>query len=375
MSSIQLYPEVIDKTNVAPIYSTSLFLPVGVEGQMDNAGTGTVGQPYVISSPSQSDTYFGPSSALSAMIKFYLKRGVPQAVAVASKKGSSPILSERQAAWQVLESNPRVRIRATDSTVQADLVGLAGSCDNADKLFNKQIAFGGMATGTAKSALISAATAIASKRFVLVGPAIYDDNGVLLSGGFAAAAVAAEVSRNSDIADDLDLLPLNGLTGIEVSGTGVPVFTRKVVSGSVVNDFEDLLQGGVSPLQINDAGTGVQLTHLRTTYTVDGTFDALMTRLIVDQIFIDVRDYLRTNNFLRRGNTVQTRADIQAGVEALLSERSSWIRPLTLPDGTTGYKVAVTSSPDNRQVIVSYQGVVIRGIQTIVIDDTLSVPV
>lgn len=375
MASSQLYPEIRDISSVGPRYSTSLYLPVGVEGQMDNAGTATVAQAYLINTPADADTYFGPASPLGALVKFLLSRGVSQIIAIPSAKGSAPTTLQRQTAWAVLESNQAIRLRMTDSTAQADLVALAVSCNNAELLYNKQIAFGGLAAGTTKAAMLTASTAIASKRFCLVGPGVYDNNGSLLSGNMAAAAVCAEVSRNPDISDDLDLMSLVNLTGIELTATGQPLFNKRVVAGSAVNDFEDLLQGGVSPLQANPLGTGVQLTHLRTTWTTDATYDAVLTRLIVDQIFIDVRSYLLSNNFLRRGNTAQTRADVQAGVEALLNERNDWILPVITPSGLPGYKVAVTSSPDGHQLLVGYEGIVIRNVQTIVIDAKLSIPV
>jgi hypothetical protein len=45
------------------------------------------------------------------------------------------------------------------------------------------------------------------------------------------------------------------------------------------------------------------------------------------------------------------------------------------PDGSQGYNVSVTSSADNRQVIVGYEGVVVRGINTVKVAANLSIPV
>jgi len=369
-----MYPEVRDATTLGPLFSQALFLPIAVEGQADGAGSATAAVPYEISRPSDSDTRFGASSSLGLLVKFLLARGVPVVKAIASKKGSAPSLPERQAAWAVLESDQAVRIRLTDSVVQSDLVALADSCENADLINNKQIGFGGMAAATSAANLITAAAAIASKRFVLVGPAIIDENGVTLSGAFSAAAVAAEVAKNSDISDDLDTFPLPAFTGIEKDANGVPIFRVKVVAGSAVNDFETLLDGGVSPLRQGRNG-GAEIAHLRMTYTTDTTMDALMTRLIMDQLFVDVRDYCENNQFLRRGNTEETRNDLKAGVEALLTERSNWVTPITQPDGTPGYGVAVQASADGRQVTISYTGNIVRGIQTILVDARLIIAV
>lgn len=373
MSSLT-YPEVVDATTLGPRFSQSVFLPVAVEGQKDVGGSQAIDTVVEVTTPAQADTLFGPASSLSTLVKFLLGRGLPSVKAIASASGTTPTLPQRQTAWAILEADPLVRIRLTDSVVQADLVALAASCVLAESIYHKQVAFMGMASGTTSATLLTAATAIGSKRGVLVGPGVYDENGVLLSGMIAAAAVAAEVAKNPDIVDDLDLLFLPGFTGIERDVSGLPIFRKKVVAGSPVNDFEVLLTGGVSPLKTGRNG-GLQITHLRMTYVTDTTYDALQTRLVVDQLFIDVRDYCEGNKFLRRGNTQKTRDDLAAGVEALLTERSNWLLPKAQPDGTTGYMVAIIPSSDNRQVTISYQGVVVRGIQKILVDGKLEIPV
>lgn len=376
-----IFPEVRDVSNLGARFSSPLFLPIAVEGQADASGTASVGTVYTVNTPADADTYFGPTSSLSALVKFLLSRGVYPILAVASAKGATaPLLTDRQAAWQTLESMPSVRIRMTDDVAQATLVALAASCDNANLIYNKQIGFGGMAAGTSKATLIAAAEAINSKRFVLVGPGVYDQSGILQSGNYAAAVVAAEVAKNSDISDDLDLMLIPGLTGIELGANGQPVFNQRVVTGSAVNDFSDLLAAGASPLMTDRNGAGLRISHLRMTYTgaspgTDTTFDALETRLIVDQIFVDVRDYIVNNRFLRRGNTPDTRADLQAGIEALLAARSNWIAPVTQQDGSTGYSVSVIASSDLRSVTVRYEGTVQRNIQVVNVDAELTIPV
>lgn len=370
----QLYPEVKDGTSLGPRFSQALYLPIAIEGQKDAGGSQAVAVPVKISRPSEADTLLGPASSLATIVKFLLGRGVPEVTAIASASGAAPTLVQRQTAWAILEADPDIRIRLTDSVAQADHVALADSCEWADGINNKQVGFVGMPTGTSSANLVTAATAISSKRAVLVAPGIYDEDGTLRSGAFAAAAVAAEVAKNSDLSDDLDTLELAGFTDVEKDVSGLPLFRIKAGAGTPINDHETLLQGGVSTLRRGRNG-GVEITHLRTTYTVDSTMDALMTRLIVDQLFIDVRDYVEGNNFLRRGNTLSNRNDLKAGVEALLAERSNWLRPLPQPDGTNGYFVAVTSSTDGRQVTVSYKGEVIRGVQTVLVDAQLVIPV
>lgn len=379
--SSQLYPEVRDKSNVGARRAEAFFLTIGVEGQADVAGTANVAQAYQINRPSDSDTLFGANSPLGTLIKFILGRGISPVIATASVKSATPpTLVQRQAAWGTLESHPLVRLRMTDDVAQATLVALAASCDNANLIYNKQIGFGGMAAGTTKAQLITTAQAISSKRFVFVGPGVLDLYGNLLSGNYAAAAVAAAVAMNPDITDDLDLSLLVNLTGIELGANGLPVVTKRVASGVAVNDLEDLLQQGVSPIMTDPGGLGAKITHLRTTWTgsppgSDTTFDALETRLIVDQLFIDVRDYVTNANYLRRGNTQINRDDLRAGVQALLAERSSWIQSVVQADGTRGYNVSVDPTPDMRGVTVRYEGTVIRNVQTVDIDAQLTIPV
>lgn len=379
MSSTQLDPTVIDASTLIPRQTSNIYLPIGIEGQMDNDGSGIVANPYAISRVDQAITSFGVASVLTNLIRAVLDRGAGPVVAVASAKGSTPTLTQRQTAWEIFEADETVRLRLTGSMVQSDLVAFANSASNADLVYNKQIAISGMPSGTNKAGLISAASAVSpadASRFVLVGPGVFDQNGVLQGGNYAAACVAAEVAKNADPSNDLDLWPLSLLTGIETDTSGRPIFMRRVTAGVAVDDFEDLLQGGVSPLQPSrDAAGGVATTHLRTAAIVDGTWDNLYTRVIVDQVFIDVKAYILSNNYLRLGNTDTTRARMKSGVETLLNSRSAWITPIVQADGSTGYGVSVTPSSDMRQVTIGYQGTVVRGISTVQVAANLTIPV
>jgi hypothetical protein len=183
------------------------------------------------------------------------------------------------------------------------------------------------------------------------------------------------IATNSDLGNDLDLTNLPLLTGVEKDTNGNPLFRNKVAGGVKVNEFETALQGGVSPLSPGLLPGSVQTTHLRTTFTSSAAYDALATRLIVDQLFVDVRDYCLNSGFLRRANTEANRNALAAAVTALLEERTTWISPVTLANGTIGYGVTVISSSDNRQLTVSYQGKVVRGIQTIMVAPILTIPV
>jgi len=370
----QLFPEVLDGSSLVALPTQPIYLPIGIEGQMDADGTGTVNQLYQIKSVNDAVVAFGAVSSLTLLITEILKRGSSPILAAASKKASAPLLTDRQPVWDNMSSDPTIRIRLTDSVAQADLVALATSCTNAELAQHKQFAIVGMANGTTKANFIAGATAIASKRAVLVAPGVYNETGVLKTGAFAAACVGAEVSKNSDPSNDLDLYTVPYLTGIEKDTLGYPMYREKITSGALVNDFEDLLQGGVSPLMPSDVPGGVQTSHLRTTYTADGSYDALSTRIIVDQVYVDVRDFILDGGYLHRPNNADTRAAIASGVEALLMQRQDWISTITQPDGTQGFNVSAVPSSDQRQIIVGYSGQVIRGIQTVKISARLTIP-
>jgi hypothetical protein len=372
VSSTQLYPEVIDNTVLNQKPQSDIYLPIGIEGQIGTAGTAVVGTQYTISRASDAATLFDATSNFYKIIALLLDRGAGPVKVVGSVKApTAPTLIARQAAWVNQEADTQIRIRLTDSLLAADHAALATSCDNAALLQNKQFAIVGLAKATAKAAILTAATTAASKKLVLVAPGVVDEAGVTQDGNFTAAAIAALVAKNSNPADDLDTVTIPKMVSMEQTAAAYDLLRRTVVSGVAVNDFEDLLQGGVSPIMPGLNG-GVAISHLRMTYKTDSTFDALMTRIIIDQVFTLVRDYCENFNQLRKGNTPTTRAQLASAVESLLKEHSDWIQPVLLPDGVTrGYGVTVTASGDQRQQIVSYQGQVVRGIQTILVSGNL----
>jgi hypothetical protein len=379
----QLFPDVKDIGTLGAQPSIPYAFPIGVEGQGSSDGTAAVGTVYEVDITSQADEFFGVNSSLANLVKFLLGRGVSPVWAVASIMGSgSPNLTNRQVAWSALESNSAIRIRLTDDTALSTLEALATSCNNANLIYNKQVGFGGLASGSSKASIFGASASINNDRFVLIGPGIILSDGTLQSGAYAAAAVAAAVATNTNLADSLSLDVLFNIAGIEEDTNGLPLFVKRVVSGSVVNDFEDLLQSGASPLMTDSSGAGVRITHLRTTCVGDNpaspdtTFDALMTRMIMDQAFFAVRTYCYQNNWLRRGNTAANRATLAAGITSVLSSQfAGAISPVAQADGSVGYGVTVVPSADERQVTIHYQGEIVRDINVINVDEELTIPV
>ena len=365
-------PMIVDESTLTGIFQSETYLPVGVEGEMALDGDATYALPETISSPGDAATAFGASSSLTSIVQLLLARGFSRVTAVASD--ASHDLAGREAAWEALEDDDTIRLRLSDATAQADLAALAASCENAEGIQNKQFCVTAMATPTSKSTLSTYAAAIASKRAVLVGPGVYDLNANLLGGGLLAAICGAEIAKNPDITDSLNLYEIPATAGIEVeAASGLPLFRLRANGGSPIDDFADLLDDGVSPLKQADTGLAA-FTHLRTTWTEDATFDALQTLLIKDGVFIGIRQELLANNFLRKPNTSDNRSLAAAIVDAWLLAHDTWVAPVALPDGKTGYGVTTAASTDGKKFTVSYKGQVVRGTNVIAIDGTLVIP-
>lgn len=369
-----LFPEVRDRSTLTGVFRADQLLPIGVEGQMAATGTtATLGLPVTVTTAEQAATLFGVSS-LTTLIQFILARGAPSVRAVASDD-APPLLATRQAAWKPLEEDPSIRIRLTDSDVQADLVALADSCEWAEGIQHKQFMFGALATPTVKANLITAADAIASKRGVLIGPGVYDGDGVLRGGALAAAMAAVEVSRNPDIADSLNLAPISATSGIELeTATGLPLFRLRANAGVPANDHAELLAEGVSTFMLGPDGRAA-FSHLRLTYTVDDTFDSLMTLLIKDEVFLGIKAKLLAGKYHRRPNNESNRNLAATEVDNWLKAHSDWVEPVELPNGDNGYGVTVEPAVDLKSFTVSYFGNVVRGTNVINVNGTLTIPV
>lgn len=367
------YPQIVDQSTLTGVFQADQFLGIGIEGEMDG-GTATIGLPELVRSAEEADTLFGAGSSLANLVKFLLGRGLNEVWAVASADGTAPLLADRQAAWAPLEENPDVRIRLTDSSTQADLVALADSCENAETIQHKQFCIVAIASGV-KATVLAAAAAVASKRAVVVAPGFTDLDGVTQSGATVAALVAGEIAKNPDIGDSLNNVSIGATTGIEIDATtGLPLYRLRANGGVPINDFQDLLTGGVSPLQLGRDGLAA-FTHLRTSFTTDDTFDALMTLLITDQVFIDIRDLLLSQSFLREGNTATNRSLAAKVVDRYLAAHADLVEPVQLPDGTVGYGVSATPSSDLKSFTIAYHGQVVRGTNVININGTLTIPV
>lgn len=367
-----LFPEVVDKSTLTGVFHTAQFMVIGVEGEMDNDGAATVGTPVMCKTAEDAATAFGASSSLTELVKFILSQGMVFVWAVASLSGDTPELADRQDAWANLEDMPDIRIRLTDSTVQADIAGLATSCENAETIQHKQFCVVGMPSPAVKATTVSVAEAINSKRCVLVDPGVYDVNGNLMAGQYGAAKAAVVIAQNPDIADSMNAMSLSGTAGIEKDDPGLPVYRERANGGTPINDFNDLLAAGASPFQQSADGRAA-FTHLRTTFTDDDTYDALATLLIKDQVFINIDNLLRSAKFLQKGNNASNRALAARMVDSYLKSVSAWVEPVPLPDSTIGYGVTAVPSDDLKSFTLNYYGQVVRGTNVININGTLTI--
>jgi hypothetical protein len=277
-------------------------------------------------------------SNLAKLVKVLLNRGMNYVIAVASASGVAPTLAQRQTAWATLEEDSTIRLRLTFSTTQAELVALARSVEYAENIQNKQFAVVGMPAGTTKTALNAAGDAMLSKRAIMVGPTLFDLNGAVLDGMYAAAYVATMIAQNPDIMDSLNNAEVPGTTGIEKeAATGLPLFRLRSNGGVPINDFQDLEDHGISPFQQAPSGLAA-LTHLR------------------------------------KGNTPSNRALAGKMVDQYLRDHSDWVLPVALGDGTTGYGVTVVPSADQKSFTINYFGQVVRGTNVININGSLTIP-
>jgi hypothetical protein len=369
------FPQIVDKSTLTGVFQTDSFFGIGVEGEMGDDGEATVGMPVVVSSVEEAVTQFGEDSSLTNLVQFILGRGLNYVKAVASASGSTPNLGQRQDAWAPLEEDPTIRIRLTDDDESATHVALAESCENADLIQHKQFCVVGLAGPAVKATTVTVAGAINSKRAVLFDPGVFDNNGVLQEGAYAAAYGACELAKNPDISDSLNLAPVPATTGIEKdTTTGLPVYRLRTNGGDPIDDFQDLLDAGASPYMQGPDGRA-SFTHIRTTFTDDDTFDALVTLLAADGLFLGIRDLLLNAKFLRSGNTATNRSLASQMVNSYLKGQSNIVSPIELPDNTTGFGVSVTPSEDLKAFTVAYFGQIVRGTNVININGTLTIPV
>lgn len=364
---------IVDQSTVTGVFNTNTYLKIGVEGEMGDDGDATINLPETITSVEDAATAFGAAtgSSLTRLVQLILSRGVSQVVAVASDPTHK--LTSRQTAWEALEDDPTIRMRFSDGTTQADLVALAESCENAEAINNKQFCVVAMATPSSKATMSTIAQAMNSKRGVLVGPGIYDLNGVLRGGADAAVYAGCEIAKNPDITDSLNLYEIPATAGVELeAATGRPLVRLRANGGDPIDDFQDLLDDGVSPFKLAPSGLA-SFSHLRTTFTDDDTFDALQTLLVKDETFLGVRQELLDQKFLRKPNTQDNRDLACAIVDSWLKAHDTWVAPTPLPDGTTGYGVTAVSSEDQKSFTISYFGQVVRGTNVIVLNETLTI--
>lgn len=189
---------------------------------------------------------------------------------------------------------------------QQALRDMVKECSAARK---ERIAVVGGKTGETAAELVTRAKAINHERMVLVGPGCVDGSGKAAGGALCAAAAAGAIAGNADPALPLGGAQLYGLNGLENSYDD--------------NDIDQLVQGGVTPLEaLAGACYVVRGVTTRTTTgsAADNTWRELTTILVVDEVIPGIRDALRAR-FSRAKNTEQTRGAIRSQTVMELERR------------------------------------------------------
>lgn len=233
------------------------------------------------------------SPGMSTILKLLFQGGASTVAAVKVNSG------DYAAAFAALQTVEDVRVIVCDSGELTVQQTLRASLDSASSARRERIAVVGM-SGASTSKLAERAKALNSERMVLVGPDGLDSSGRVISGIFAAAAVAAAIAAARDPAVPLNGSQLFGLGGVsETYGD---------------NEIDLLVRGGVTPLEaVGGVVSPVRGITTRTTTggADDTTWRELTTILIVDDVIPSVRQSLRSR-FSQAKNNAQTRGAIRS---------------------------------------------------------------
>lgn len=305
--------------------------------------TGTAGTVYELSDYKQAVEQFGSNQELTELVRLLFLNGAAgvSAVPVQDEDGYT-------AAFAALEALEGIAIVVCDSTTVAVQQALRDSVTTASDARRERIGVVAGAAGETVSQLVSRAAELNSNRMVLVAPEVVDENGSVLSGARAPAAVAGVIAGESDPAVPLGGAQVKGLSGLSKRYTDAEVDT--------------LVRGGVTALE-SIAGI-ISVVRGVTTCTTSGgvsdtTWRELNTILVVDDVIPSIRDTLRTK-FQRAKNTEQSRGAIRSQV--VLELENKLAREII-----TGYdNVTVSAVEDNPTVcLVEFSFTVAHGLNQI----------
>ncbi len=197
---------------------------------------------------------------------------------------------------------------STETTVQQALRTMVDGCSEERK---ERIAVVAGAANESTADLIERAETLNDERVVLVAPGAVNASGTAQGGVECAAALAGAIAGTADPALPLGGAQLYGLEGLET------VYDD--------DDIDDLILGGVTPLEVLAGGCYVVravTTRTTTGGVADTTWMELTTILVVDEVIPGIRNSLRAR-FSRAKNTEQTRGAIRSQVIMELEDRVS----------------------------------------------------
>lgn len=291
-------------------------------------------------------TLFGAGEAdgMTELIRLALKNGASGVVVlpIEDEEGYKEAFDQLNA----IENISLVLCDSTDAGVQKKLLD---SVIEASGMRRERLCILAGAANEEVSDLITHAKALNHERAVLVAPGAVDSKGKHLSGLPLAAAVAGVLAGESDPA-----LPLGGAELLGLSGLTVRLED---------NDLDQLIPGGVTPVEsLGGTVSVVRGVTTRTTTTdnvLDATWQDLSTIRVVDDVIPSLRSALRTK-FRRVKNTAQSRGAIRSQV--VLELENKLAREII-----TGYEdVSVTAdSEDPTRCLVEFAFTVAHGLNQI----------
>ena len=303
--------ELHERPGVYSVYDTSSVVSGGravrAVGVAAKAARGEVGRPVTVTGYAAGVSVFGEdqTAGMSTLLRLLFANGA--SVVTAVRVADEGTVENYESAFAALGGEDAA-VLVCDSGEEAVQKALRTAVEAASALRHERIAVTGC-DGADVDALVSRAAELNSERVVLVGPDALDSAGKLLSGVFAAAAVAALAAAGGDPAVPLNGAELKGLGGLAQDYSD--------------NDIDRLVRGGVTPLECA-GGVVSPVRGITTRTTTGGAADAswreLTTTLIVDDVIPAVRTALRSK-FSRSKNNARNRAAIRSQVIVELEKK------------------------------------------------------
>lgn len=299
-----------ERPGVYSVYDASAVVYAGRApkriGVAAKASRGLVNNPVALTSYTAGVSIFGETEGgMSELLRVLFQNGASEVAAV--RVANDGALSDYQAAFSVLEKQ-KAQILVCDSADQSVQQALRTSLESASAARRERIAVVG-GYGETAAELVAHAASLNSERMVLVGPDALNQDGEMVGGILAAAALAGVIASSTDPA-----VPLNGA---EIKGLG------GLAEDYSDNEIDLLVRGGVTPLE-SVAGVVSPVRGITTRTTTGGEADTtwreLTTILIADDIIPSLRSALRSK-FARAKNTARNRSAIRSQVIVELEKK------------------------------------------------------